>query len=57
VRDAILRIEGALHEKYREEEDFSRKGGKRCRVSNDFLYAFAAVREKQFLSSKIPERI
>jgi len=30
----------------------SRKGAKRCRVSKGFLCVFAALREKQFLSSK-----
>ena len=44
----------ALHEKYREEEDFSRKGAKGGCVSKGFLCAFAALREKQFSFLKCP---
>jgi hypothetical protein len=41
----------ALHEKYRDEEDLSRKGAKRYRVSKGFslrLCAFAPLRETYF---------
>jgi len=51
-------VEPALHEQYREEEDFSRTGAqaqtrtgaKRCRVSKVFLCAFAPLREKEIVS-------
>jgi len=37
------------HEKYLYEEDLSRKGAKRCRVSKAFLCVFAPLREKHSL--------
>jgi len=48
-RENSLGLDG-LHGKYVEEEDFSRKGAKRCRVSTGFLCAFA--RETSMLIDK-----